>query len=65
MLKWFLTLVITVIVFSFLWPRLAAWFRMGRLPGDVTVRLRGRVYPLPFATALAFSLIAALIGRFI
>jgi Protein of unknown function (DUF2905) len=65
MFKWFLTLVVTVIVFSLLWPRLAVWLKIGRLPGDVTLRLRGRDYYLPFATALVFSLFAALLGRLV
>ena len=37
--------------------------RVGRLPGDVSFRLRGRVYHFPFATTLLLSLFALLLYR--
>jgi hypothetical protein len=40
-------------------PRLQ---RLGRLPGDLRFRLRGREYSFPFASVIVFSLVAALIG---
>jgi hypothetical protein len=63
MIKWLLTLFIAVAVAAIVMPRLMALLRLGRLPGDITVRLRGRTYIFPFATALVLSLLAIAIGR--
>ncbi|HWS11970.1 MAG TPA: DUF2905 domain-containing protein [Rhodocyclaceae bacterium] len=65
MAKWLVVLAVTVIVAAIFLPRLLAWMRMGRLPGDVTVRFRGRDYFLPFATMLLLSLLATLLLRFL
>lgn len=63
MTKWLLAMLITVVVVQIALPRLAAWLRIGRLPGDITVRLGRRHYHLPFATTLLFSFLAALFWR--
>jgi hypothetical protein len=65
MLKWLLVLAVTVIVAAVFMPRLTAWLRVGRLPGDITLRLRGRDYFLPFATTLLLSLLATLLLRWL
>jgi hypothetical protein len=65
MLKWLLVLAVTVIVAAVFMPRLTAWLRVGRLPGDITVRLRGREVFLPFATTLLLSLLATLLLRWL
>lgn len=59
MLKWLIVLVATVFVIGLLQPRLT---RLGRLPGDLRFRLRGREYSFPFASVIVFSLVAAFIG---
>lgn len=38
---------------------------LGRLPGDLSFRLRGREWHLPLASSLLLSLLAAAIGAFI
>ncbi len=63
MLKWLIALLITVLVAGVFLPRLAALLRIGRLPGDVSVRWRGRPYHFPFGTALLLSLLATLLYR--
>ncbi|MBI3524518.1 MAG: DUF2905 domain-containing protein [Betaproteobacteria bacterium] len=63
MLKWLVALLVTVFVAGFCLPRLTALLRLGRLPGDVRWRWRGRDYFFPFATALLLSLLATLILR--
>jgi hypothetical protein len=63
LIKWFLVLAVTVIVASLYMPRLIAWLKIGHLPGDVTLRFRGRDYFLPFATTLLLSLLASLLFR--
>jgi hypothetical protein len=65
MLKWLLVLAVTVIVAAVFMPRLTAWLRVARLPGDITLRLRGRDYFLPFATTVLLSLLATLLLRWL
>lgn len=64
MLKWLLTLVVAIAVLTVIAPWLAR-YGLGRLPGDVTVRVRGRDYYLPFTTTILLSLGLTLIGRLI
>ncbi len=63
MLKWLIALFITVFIAGFCLPRLAALLKLGRLPGDLRFRWRGRDYVFPFASALLLSLLATLILR--
>lgn len=63
MLKWLLTLVVALVVLTVASP----WISrrgLGRLPGDITVRVRGRDYYLPFTTTILLSLALSLMGRF-
>jgi hypothetical protein len=63
-LHWFVTLFVALAVLAALQP----WLRrigLGRLPGDWSLRLRGRDYPLPFASTLLLSALAMLVGRLI
>ncbi|HUL92898.1 MAG TPA: DUF2905 family protein [Burkholderiales bacterium] len=62
MLKWVLALVIALIVLTALAPRLSQ-YGLGRLPGDVTVRYKGRLYYLPFTSTVLLSLVLTLITR--
>ena len=62
MLKWVLVLVIALIVLTALAPWLSR-YGLGRLPGDVTMRYRGRIYYLPFTSTVLLSLILTLIAR--
>lgn len=63
MLKWLIVLVAAVFIVGLLQPRLARLLQMGRLPGDLRLRLRGKDYVFPFASAVLLSLVASLIGR--
>ncbi len=62
MLKWVLALVIGLVVLTALAPRLSR-YGLGRLPGDVTVRYKGRLYYLPFTSTVLLSLVLTLITR--
>ena len=64
MLMWLLTLVVAIAVLTVAAPWLAR-YGLGRLPGDVTVRVKGRDYYLPFTTTILVSLALTLIGRLI
>jgi DUF2905 family protein len=62
MLKWVVALVIGLVVLTALAPRLSR-YGLGRLPGDVTVRYKGRLYYLPFTSTVLLSLVLTLITR--
>jgi len=62
MLRWVLTLVVALLVLTALAPWLAR-LGLGRLPGDVVVRYRGRVYYLPFTSTVLLSLALTLLVR--
>mgnify|MGYP001122007822 CR=1 FL=1 len=63
MLKWLIALFLVVLLLGVLQPRLAAWLRLGRLPGDLRFRLRGREYSFPFASVILLSLLASVLMR--
>ncbi|KAF7964166.1 DUF2905 domain-containing protein [Cupriavidus basilensis] len=64
MLRWTLTIFLSVVVLSAALPWLQK-LGIGRLPGDVRFRLFGRDYMLPFASTILLSLIALVIGKLI
>ena len=63
MLKWLLTIAIVVIILGLLSPRLRQGSPERRLPGDVSVRWRGRDYFFPFTTTILLSLLFFAISR--
>ena len=63
MLKWVVVLAIALVVLTALAPWLSR-YGLGRLPGDLTVRYRGRLYYLPFTSTILLSLALTLITRF-
>ena len=62
MLRWTLTIFLSVLVLSAALPWLQK-LGIGRLPGDVRFRLFGRDYMLPFASTILLSLLALVIGK--
>ncbi|MFS8973718.1 DUF2905 domain-containing protein [Cupriavidus necator] len=62
MLRWTLTIFLSVIVLSAALPWLHK-IGLGRLPGDVRFRVFGREFVLPFASTILISLIALVIGK--
>lgn len=65
MLKWILTLVIAIFVLGICTPHLARLIRFGQLPGDLSLRCRGRIYRFPLVSTLICSLLLLLISRFL
>jgi Protein of unknown function (DUF2905) len=65
MLKWLLTTLLALIVFSAAMPWLARRFGVGNLPGDMRFRVRGREYLLPLASTLLLTFFAWFISRLI
>jgi len=64
LLKWLLTLLIALVVLTALSPWLAR-YGLGHLPGDITLRFRGRNYHLPFTTTILLSIALTLLARVI
>ena len=62
MLKWLVTLAVALVVLTTVSPWLAR-LGLGRLPGDVRVRVKGRDYILPFTTTILLSLALTAIAR--
>jgi hypothetical protein len=62
MLKWVLTLAVGVALLSMAGPALRR-HGLGRLPGDVRLRIRGRALYLPFTSTLLLSAALTLLGR--
>jgi hypothetical protein len=63
-LKWVLVLVVAVIVISLATPWLAR-YGLGRLPGDLVLKWRGRLIYLPITTTILLSLLLTLVGRLV
>jgi hypothetical protein len=63
-LKWLLVLAVGVVVITLLTPWLSR-YGLGRLPGDITVRWRGRLLYLPITTTLLLSALLTLIARLV
>ncbi len=64
MMKWLLVLVVGIVVISLAMPWLSR-YGLGRLPGDLLVKFRGRPVYLPITTTLLVSLVLTLIARVI
>jgi hypothetical protein len=62
-LKWLLTLAVALVVLSAISPWLARRFGLGRLPGDLVVRVRGREVYVPFTTTILLSLALTALTR--
>lgn len=64
MLKWVLVLAVAVVVLALFAPQLGR-LGLGRLPGDITVRWRGRPVYLPITSTILISALLTLLGRLI
>ena len=61
-MKWLVTVFLALVILSAATPLLRR-FRLGRLPGDLQIPVRGRVYYIPFATTVVLSLLIWAISR--
>ena len=62
MIRWFITTFIAVAILSGAQPCLRK-IGIGRLPGDFTLRLFGREYPMPFMSTIVLSMALSLLVR--
>lgn len=61
-MRWFVILLIFLLIFSRFGHWLERW-GLGKLPGDVRLRIFGRTLFLPFASSLLMSLLLLALGR--
>ncbi len=62
MIRWVLTTFIALCILSGSLP----WLKkigIGRLPGDVTLRLFGREYAFPFMSTILLSIVLSMLAR--
>ena len=64
MQKWLLTLILALVVLTLFTPWLRK-FGLGRLPGDVNLRYKGRLNYLPFTTTILLSLALTALARLV
>ena len=64
MLKWLITVVLALALFSGLLPLLRR-FGVGRLPGDLDFILFGRRWSIPLTSTILLSLLAMALSRWI
>lgn len=62
MFRWTLTIFIALVVFSIMLPWLEK-LGVGRLPGDMRLRIFGKTIFLPFASTILLSLLVFLAAR--
>lgn len=60
MLKWLLTLLVVLFALGLMRPVLTK-LGLGRLPGDLEVRHRGRKFYFPLAISIIFSMVIMLV----
>jgi hypothetical protein len=58
-LKWLVSLLVVLVIVAVLTP----WLGRRRIPGDFQIPVRGRMYYLPIASTLLFTLAVWLIGK--
>jgi hypothetical protein len=62
-MRWLIVFLLAFVLFN----GLAAWLRrigLGRLPGDFTLRWRGREFHVPLASSVLLSVLVMLVGAF-
>jgi hypothetical protein len=62
MLRWLMASFVAVMILTRCWPWLGR-LGVGRLPGDVTLRLGARRYPFPFMSTLVITLLVSMLAR--
>ena len=56
-----MTVLVVLVIFAVVAQRFGNW----RLPGDFSVPVRGRIYYIPVASTLVFSLLVWLVSKII
>jgi len=61
MAKWLVTVVVVLVVFAVIAQRFPRW----RVPGDLRVPVRGRLYYIPLGSTILFSLVVWGLGQLV
>ncbi|MDE2289656.1 DUF2905 domain-containing protein [Pandoraea sp.] len=64
MFRWMFTVFVAVTILSSAQPWLSR-LGVGRLPGDLRLRWRGKEYVFPFASTVVLSVLGMLLMRFL
>lgn len=64
MIRWTITIFIALVIFSAMLPWLEK-LGIGRMPGDVRLKIFGKTIFLPFASTVLMSLVVFLIAKVI
>lgn len=64
MIRWFIVILLALMLISWLSPLLRR-LGLGRLPGDMRFRVRGREWVLPLGSTVLLSFVASLISHLI
>ena len=64
MIRWFIVILLALLLISWLSPLLRR-LGLGRLPGDMRFRVRGREWVLPLGSTVLLSFVASLISHLI
>ena len=62
MIRWLIVIFLALVIFSALGPWLEK-LGIGRLPGDLRFRIRGREWYLPFGSSVVLGLIALAVAH--
>jgi Protein of unknown function (DUF2905) len=62
MFRWLIVTLLALMLIGALAPALRRW-GFGRLPGDFTIRFRGREVSIPLGSTVVLSLVAGLISK--
>ncbi len=65
MLQWMVVVLVLVFAVGVFRESLARTIRLGRLPGDLNFRLKGKQYHFPFTSTVLLSLLAWIILRIV
>jgi len=64
MIRWLIVIFLALVIFSWFAPWLHK-LGLGRLPGDLRLRIFGRELFVPLASSIVLSLLAAAIAKFL
>lgn len=65
MIKWLLTTLLALVVFTAAMPWITRRLGIGNIPGDLRFKVRGRDYIVPLASTLLLTFVAWLIAKLI
>ncbi|MBX3680904.1 DUF2905 family protein [Cognatazoarcus halotolerans] len=63
MLKWVVVIFLVVVLTGIIQTRGARALKLGQLPGDLSLRIRGKHFHFPFTTTILLSFLAWLLLR--